>query len=83
MGFEKMFSLNGKNALIVGGSRGLGRGMAEALSEAGAQVILASRKEEECKKQQEKYRKKPAERLLDYEQISVGKTVLPSWWQRR
>lgn len=50
MGFEKMFSLNGKNALIVGGSRGLGRGMAEALSEAGAQVILASRKEEECKK---------------------------------
>lgn len=57
MGFEKMFSLNGKNALIVGGSRGLGRGMAEALSEAGAQVILASRKEEECKKQQEKYRK--------------------------
>ena len=83
MGLEKMFSLNGKNALIVGGSRGLGRGMAEALSEAGAQVILASRKEEECKKAAGEIQKKTGGKALDYEQISVGKTVLPSWWQRR
>ena len=36
MSVMDMFSLKGKNALIIGGSKGLGEGMARALNEAGA-----------------------------------------------
>jgi len=36
-------SLNGKVAIVTVGSRGLGRGMALALAEAGADVVVASR----------------------------------------
>jgi NAD(P)-dependent dehydrogenase (short-subunit alcohol dehydrogenase family) len=38
-----LFRLDGKTALVTGGSRGLGRHMAEALSDAGADVVLCSR----------------------------------------
>ena len=39
-----LFRLDGKTAIVTGGGRGLGRYMAEALSGAGANVILCSRK---------------------------------------
>ncbi len=38
-----MFSLKGKNAVIIGGSKGIGKGMAMGLARAGATVILVSR----------------------------------------
>lgn len=37
------FDLDGKAIVVTGGGRGLGRGMAHALSEAGARVMLAAR----------------------------------------
>lgn len=37
---ESMFDLHGKKAIVTGGSRGLGYGIAEALCEAGAQVVI-------------------------------------------
>ncbi len=43
-----LFDLTGKVALITGGSRGLGREMALAFADAGAEVIVSSRKAEAC-----------------------------------
>src|SRR3990172_1333253 len=41
------FSLNGKVALVTGGGRGIGAGIARAFSEAGASVSLTARTESE------------------------------------
>src|SRR5688500_7357312 len=41
---QKLFDLSGKTALVTGGSRGLGLQMAHALGEAGARIMLSSRK---------------------------------------
>ncbi|MFT4041747.1 MAG: SDR family oxidoreductase [Gordonia sp. (in: high G+C Gram-positive bacteria)] len=43
-----LFSLDGKVALVTGGSRGLGRQMVLAFAGAGADVIITSRKVEAC-----------------------------------
>ena len=44
---QQLFDLKGKTALVTGGSRGLGLQLAQALGEAGAKVILSSRKAED------------------------------------
>jgi NAD(P)-dependent dehydrogenase (short-subunit alcohol dehydrogenase family) len=41
---QTLFDLHGKTALVTGGSRGLGLQIAEALGEAGARILLTSRK---------------------------------------
>lgn len=40
MDYQKLFSLEGKTALITGGARGLGKAMAEALAQAGANIVI-------------------------------------------
>lgn len=41
---QQLFELSGRTALVTGGSRGLGLQMAHALGEAGARVLISSRK---------------------------------------
>ena len=44
---QQLFDLTGKTALVTGGSRGLGLQLAHALGEAGAKIMLTSRKAED------------------------------------
>ncbi|HEX8502872.1 MAG TPA: glucose 1-dehydrogenase [Pyrinomonadaceae bacterium] len=43
---RELFDLTGRVAVVTGGSRGLGREMAEGLAEAGASLMLCARREE-------------------------------------
>ena len=43
---KNLFDLSGKVAIVIGGSRGLGRGMAKGLADAGATVVISSRGKE-------------------------------------
>lgn len=45
---KDLFELTGKVAIVTGGSRGLGREMALAFADHGADVVVASRKLENC-----------------------------------
>ncbi|HSZ56187.1 MAG TPA: SDR family NAD(P)-dependent oxidoreductase, partial [Tepidisphaeraceae bacterium] len=44
------FRLDGRRALVTGAARGLGKVIAAALAEAGADVVVASRTLAECQK---------------------------------
>ena len=59
------FDLTGKVALVTGGSRGLGREMVLAFAEAGADVVIASRKLANC------------EQLASEVEKSTGRKALP------
>jgi len=43
---KDLFDLSGKTAIVTGGSRGIGKEMAEGLAEAGANVMLCARRAE-------------------------------------
>jgi len=62
---EHLHDLTGKVAIVTGGSRGIGRAIVQILAEAGADVVIASRKLDSC------------ERAADEVMKSTGRKVLP------
>jgi short-subunit dehydrogenase len=48
MNIQKLFSLEGRTALITGGSRGIGRMIARGFLAQGARVYISSRKSKDC-----------------------------------
>lgn len=54
---NKLFDLSGRVALVTGGSKGLGLAMATGFAEAGADVVISSRHEDELKHAAEEIKK--------------------------
>ncbi|WP_070119738.1 SDR family oxidoreductase [Bacillus marinisedimentorum] len=61
MNVKELFNLAGKTAIVTGGGRGLGQQIAEGLAEAGANVVVCSRKEDACREVSEELKKIGAE----------------------
>ncbi len=51
MNIKDLFDLKGKVSIVTGGGRGIGKFMATGLAEAGSNVVIASRKLENCEKE--------------------------------
>jgi gluconate 5-dehydrogenase len=64
MKLQDLFRLNGKVALITGGGRGIGRFIATGLAEAGADLVIASRKIKNLETTAEEIRKNLGVRVL-------------------
>ncbi len=74
MAFSKI-SLEGKVALIAGGSRGIGRASALAFADAGADVVVASRKLPDLEKVVEEIRAKGVKGLAIASHVAKGEEL--------
>jgi len=83
MEIQKLFDLNGKVAIITGGATHLGFAMASGLGELGANIVIASRREDLCTERASELKTKGIKSLgigcdvTDSEQVDhlINKTV--------
>jgi NAD(P)-dependent dehydrogenase (short-subunit alcohol dehydrogenase family) len=62
--FAALHDLTGKVAVVTGGSRGIGRAIVQTLAEAGADVVIASRKLDACEAAAEQVRASTGRRAV-------------------
>lgn len=62
--FAALHDLTGKVAVVTGGSRGIGRAIVQTLAEAGADVVIASRKLDACEAAAEQVRTSTGRRAV-------------------
>jgi NAD(P)-dependent dehydrogenase (short-subunit alcohol dehydrogenase family) len=73
MGYaDKLFDLTGKVVVVTGGSRGLGREIAAAVARQGADVVIASRKLENCQEAADEIARETGRQTMAY-QVHVGR----------
>jgi NAD(P)-dependent dehydrogenase (short-subunit alcohol dehydrogenase family) len=73
MGYaDKLFDLTGKVVVVTGGSRGLGREIAAAVARQGADVVIASRKLENCQEAADEIAKETGRQTMAC-QVHVGR----------
>jgi NAD(P)-dependent dehydrogenase (short-subunit alcohol dehydrogenase family) len=58
-----LFDMTGRVVIVTGGTRGIGRSLAEGYVAAGAKVVVASRKPDACKETEEHLRKQGGDAL--------------------
>jgi NAD(P)-dependent dehydrogenase (short-subunit alcohol dehydrogenase family) len=61
---QQLFDLSGKVAVVTGGSRGLGRTLVDGLASAGADVVIASRKLDNCQRAAEEVERSTGQRAV-------------------
>ncbi len=73
-----LFTLQGRTALVTGGSRGIGRMIAAGLLAQGARVYISSRKADACNATAAELRKHGALRVAAGRRVDVSKA--PARW---
>jgi NAD(P)-dependent dehydrogenase (short-subunit alcohol dehydrogenase family) len=61
--WNQLFDMTGRVVIVTGGTRGIGRALAEGYVAAGAKVVVASRKADACKETEEHLRKQGGDAL--------------------